>query len=108
MAAAMWAAEQMITQQNQQILDSARDLPSPMDMILFGNSFGRESLLLSLDIAPQANATPEQQCTRCPCHERDLVEREVGRLLTTVLGSRHVREPSEFLRHIRRRILELV
>ena len=30
---------------------------------------------------PNANATPEQQCTRCPYHERALVEREVGRLL---------------------------
>ena len=57
---------------------------------------------------PNANATPEQQCTRCPYHERALVEREVERLLTTVLGSRHVREPRQFLRRILHRILELV
>ena len=83
-----FAAEQMFTQMLQQR--------------------GSERLLPSLDIAPQANATPEQQCTRCPYHERALVEREVGRLLTTVLGSRHVREPRQFLRRILHRILELV
>ena len=46
---------------------------------------GSERLLPSLDIATQANATPEQQCTRCPYHERALVEREVGRLLAARL-----------------------
>ena len=87
-AAMRFAAEQMFTQMLQQR--------------------GSERLLPSLDIAPQANATPEQQCTRCPYHERALVEREVERLLTTVLGSRHVREPRQFLRRILHRILELV
>ena len=93
--AMLFAAEQ--TQMLQQNLDSAfPGGPNPLqpwDMILIAQRAqrafeaqraqrvqrGSERLLPSLDIAPQANATPEQQCTRCPYHERALVEREVGR-----------------------------
>ena len=102
-----FAAEQMFTQMlqqnDEQILDSAfpggPNSLHPWEQILIAQRAqrafeaqraqrvqrGSERLLPSLDIATQANATPEQQCTRCPYHERALVEREVGRLLAARL-----------------------